>query len=182
MFLDIFIDVVLLSIVIGGSYLGYQKGALLIASKPIKPVLAFYVTLFLNNRIDYTKMTDFVIMRLSDKLPRYLSVFMPQISIGLTKLCGFTILFLLSITIVSLGVKTANLIISIGIIDRINKYLGLAITGVFAVSFACVIVRFTGALFSLDFFDDSRLFSNFDGGLLYKLFDSLNSNNYLVNN
>ena len=170
MFLDIFIEVVLLTIIIGGSYLGYQKGIFLLLARPIKSVILFPLSYVVYKFINTSKIESLVILFLPEMSSNFAGLFL---SIFARAVCVILILLICRIAL-ACGIKLFDHLILDGPIRKFNRALGLVTSGLTSILFAVLIVNITDKLFALDLFINSRLVDEFDGGLLYRLFENLN--------
>ena len=171
MFLDILFDIVLLGIIIGTSYYGYQKGLFGLATKPFKTVASFALASVGYKLIRTEYIYGFLLLLLpSDIHHLFVNWFVLRFIINGV---AFVLLFFAFRYIIGLVIKMLNSILSIGIIGWINRTLGLLVASGFSIIIANFFANAVNWLFKLDWFKQSRLVSDFNGGWLYTFFDNL---------
>ena len=170
MFLDIFVEIILLGIIIGTSYYGYQKGLFGIATKPFKTVISFALAFVGYKLIRTEYIYGFLLLFLPPNLHHLFVNWLVLRSI--INGVAFVLLFFAFRFIIGLVIKALNSILSIGIIGWINRSLGLLVASGFSLILANLFANTINWLFKLDWLKQSGVVSDFNGGLLYRLFDN----------
>ena len=196
MLLTVIVEVILLGILIGGSYVGYKKGLFAIALKPCKTIiclgLSFVFCKTVGELVFMPMVSSYIFDKTSDIKIGH-SEYIPAMSaleqavvtnatsLGLqvaqivSSIFAFVLLFILARTLVSLLIYGANSVFSYGIVGRINRVLGFLCAGVVSLATAHLFTLGSQYLFSFEEFQNSELTEGFSGGLLYRLFLRLNS-------
>jgi hypothetical protein len=171
MFLDIFIEILLFGIIIGISYYGYQKGIFGLVTKPIKTVAAFAFATVGYDLLKHERLYDFLLPLLPMKGQRlFVDLFVLRYVLNGSV---FVLLFFTLRSALGLMIKLLNSFLSVGIIGWVNKVFGLFAASGISLIFANVFAKSVDWLFDLEGFKRSELVSDFNGGLLYSLFDNL---------
>lgn len=223
MFLSLLLEVILLTVIVGGSFYGYKKGLFRMAAGPIRTALCLVISLslcdpvgeaviaplirtpvrsylleFMQERVAYS--TDGAIARIPTLLrmagaafgvsydnsavnttvETVVDAFTEPLIALISRAVAFILLFILSKFLFKLLVYLADSFLGIGIIGRLNRLLGAALSICIAIACAWAFTSAVDYLFRLDIFENSRLVGDFDGGLLYRFFKNLNVINLLL--
>nr|MBE6545484.1 hypothetical protein [Oscillospiraceae bacterium] len=175
MFLTVFFEVILLAILIGGSYYGYNKGFFVLAIRPAKAVLrvgaAFCFCVPLGEAVILPLVAPLLYGRLPSGITSYVAGI---ISAGV----AFLVILVLSGVLLSVLFSVLNYCASSGLIGRVNSLFGLIFAGIISVVTACFFVIIADIAMSLEPAQDSRLVKEFSGGPLYSFFSSISSLDY----
>lgn len=170
MFLTVFVEVILLSILIGGSYYGYCKGFFCLAVKPARAVLrigaAFCFCVPLGDAIITPIISELLYGRLPSKA---VSAIAGILSVG----AAFLLILVLSGVLLSILFSILNYCVEAGVIGRVNRLFGLVFAGAISVLSAWLFVALTDAAMALEPVRDSRLVQEFSAGPLYRFFYSI---------
>lgn len=166
MFLNIFLEVILITILVGGSYYGYNKGFFKMAAGPVRLLLCVAVSFAFSRTVgDY-----FVAPIIRSHMDEGIAYFAdPAISAASTAL-GFILLFVLARIVLSFVISLINRFLDEGIIGKINRASGFLLAGVIALLGAMCFASLAEYIFMLSVFDNSDLLKDFSGGPLYHLF------------
>lgn len=166
MFLKLFVEIILLTIIFGGSYYGYKKGFFALAVKPVKALLRLGTSVFFCVPLGELLISPIISPIIKKKIPVFLSTYIENVvSAGIS----FLIILVCSGFIFSLVSSLLDSCVSVGILGRINALFGLAFAAVCSIILAWIFVALTDIALALDFFADSRFVMEFDGGLFYKI-------------
>ncbi|MBR5143530.1 MAG: CvpA family protein [Clostridia bacterium] len=90
----------------------------------------------------------------------------------LSRIVAFFILYILIRYVIKLIVYLADIIFSQGILGKLNSLLGLLLSMLMAFLFAWTFTSLTDFVFHLNFLSDVRIIKEFNGGLLFRFFNS----------
>ena len=211
MFLNLLLDVILLTVLIGGSYYGYKQGFFRMAAGAVRGALCLLISFSLCDRVGTTLVSplirgpirryllDFLrertfaaettldripmVMRIagvvfgvdSDNSPILLTAEAVVNALGeptttlIARVVAFILLFIFLKYILRLLVFLADSFLALGIIGKLNRLLGGAVSVCIAFFGAWVFTSAVEYLFHLKIFTDSRLVNDFDGGPIYRL-------------
>ena len=178
MFLNIFLDIVLVAILIGGSSYGYSKGLFKMTVGPAKMIVSIVLSL------NYCGVIGRIIVE-----PALQEVFMDSgtpifesfVDVFSTAV-AFGILFLITKTLSSFLISLINQLMEKGIVGRINSAMGLVFAGSIAFLTAISIATFSEYLLQQDVLSDIEAFSDFSGGPLYRFFTLISPGGLLYTN
>ena len=102
-------------------------------------------------------------------ITRYTSPFAELVSV----IFAFVILFFVAKLLIMLGIHLVNTFCSGGVLSKINKIMGFVLAGFLSILAAWAFVSVTDFFLHLPIFDGSVAVREFNGGLLYRLFNSL---------
>lgn len=166
MFLNLLVDIILLTIIIAGSYYGYRKGLLAIAFKPAKALLRVILTLSLCIPFGETFIAPIVSANMSIELPEV--VFSLVVKVVATVL-GFILLFVIFGVVLSIFSELLELLVSSGILGRINGIVGLVVASAASLIVAWGFASITSEIIAAGLLDGSDLVNDFDGGPIFNL-------------
>ena len=170
MFLTVFVEVILLAILIGGSYYGYNKGFFSLAIKPARTVLrigvAFCFCVPLGDAVFLPIIADLLKGRLPSEI---LSTVASLISVGV----AFLVILVVSGILLSVLFSVLNYCATEGLIGRVNSLFGLVFAGFVSIVLAWLFVAIADTAMTLEAMQHSRLVHEFSGGPLYNFFSSI---------
>lgn len=219
MFLKILMEILLLGILIGGSYYGIVTGFFKMAANPLKVVASILFSLLLCSVVgryvvapiiqspitNYIK--DFMYEHCADLSPDNVVEEMPTllkmagaafnievaaaegattdqmletVIMNLTTpainvigiIIAFVLLYFVAKLLISLGIMVVNSYVSVGVLGQINKTMGFVLAFALAFLAAWAFTGIVDFVFHLGIFDNSELIRNFEGGWVYRLFNS----------
>ena len=218
--MKVIFEILILGILVGGSYAGIRFGFIQIAAKPIKFVASLIFAFSLCSVIgkgiispmiqapitNYIK--DFMydhcsnlnpdnvlseiptLLKLagavSDKdfsafeglttdeiIGNVISGFTVPFANIVSIIVAFVILFFVGKLLIMLGIFAVNRFCEGGILAKVNKTMGFVLAGFLSILAAWAFVSVMEFFFHLPLFDQSAVVQNFNGGLLYRLFNSI---------
>ncbi len=86
---------------------------------------------------------------------------------------AFVILFFVGKLLIMLGIYLVNSFCEGGVLAKVNKTMGFVLAGFLSILAAWAFVSIMEFFFHLPIFDKSTVVQNFNGGLLYRLFNSI---------
>lgn len=170
MFLNIFLEVILITILIGGSRYGYNKGFFKMAAGPVRLLLCIALSFFFSRTVAINVVAPLIISRTSESLAR---LALPAIN-AISTAVAFLFLFAVIKIILSFIISLLSRILDEGIVGKINRALGLLLAGIFALIGSMCFATLAEYLFSQEAFIDSELLKDFSGGPFYRLFTLIN--------
>ena len=165
MFLNFLLDVILLTILLGGAYCGYQSGFFRMAAKPTRLVLSILLSFSLCRCLGNFLVMPAINARLGDEIRAFA---LPAVR-ALSTLIAFVLLLLLSRIVLSFAISIASRFFDSGIIGRINRSLGVILAGGIALVLAICFASIADYLFSLEAAENSDIVKEFSGGIIYRL-------------
>lgn len=86
---------------------------------------------------------------------------------------AFIVLFFVGKLLIKFGIHMVQLYCDGGILAKVNKGMGFVLAGFISIVAAWAFVGVTEFFFHLPIFNNSQAIQNFNGGLLYRLFNSI---------
>lgn len=166
MFLNILIEVVLLAIVLGGAYYGYNKGLFKMTAGPVKLLLCLAVSFAFSRAVGGYIVFPIIISCIEEGISSFAYPVISVISI----VSSFLILFLMSRGLLSIIISLINSLLDEGIIGKVNKAIGFILAGVIASLGAMLLASLMEYVLLHEAFNDSDLLKDFSGGPIYRLF------------
>ena len=166
MFLNIFLEVILLTIIVGGSYYGYSKGFFKIAARPARILLCLALSFTFSRVVGSIYIAPVISSRINEGVAELASSAIN----GISTVIAFLLLFLIIRFLLSIVISLIEGIFDNGIIGKINKALGVILAGVISLLFAMSFASLAEYILNSESFRSSNLLINFTGGPLYRLF------------
>ena len=165
MFLNLLIEVMLITILVGGAYFGYKRGFFRIAAKPARLVLCVMLSFSFCKVVGSQIVIPFIIARVDEGIRDFASPLVSAVSTAI----AFLLLFMLTRLILSFVMSLASRFFDTGIIGRINRAVGFVIAGLLSLIVAMCFASLVNYLLDTSIFDNSDLAREFSGGPLYRL-------------
>ena len=166
MFLNIFFDVILVTILIGGSSYGYNKGLFKMTIGPARLILCVALSLTYCGVVG-----SYIVIPIAQEVFKDSSLLLINSFISpISTAVAFGLLFLIVKTVFSFIVSLINRLLEKGIVGRINSALGLVLAGSIAFLTAISVAYVSEFLFAHEAFMSFTEGSDFTGGPLYRFF------------
>ena len=178
MFLNIFLEVFLIAIIVGGSRYGYNKGFFKMTVGPARLIVCFAVSLGYSSLVGDAIVAPILLEIIKEQITPLISLLINPISTAV----AFLLLFYGMKIVISFLVSLVNRIIDEGIIGKINKSLGFIIAGIIAFIIAICFVSLSEYLIMQEAFSDSEILDDFSGGPIYKAFLSISPLRLYISN
>ena len=166
MFLNIFLEVILIAIVVGGSRYGYNRGLFKMAANPVGFIICMIVSYTYASIVGVNILSPIILAAVSDNLLPFIILIINPLS----TVVAFALLFFAVKILVSFLISLVNQIFDKGIIGKINKAFGGAFSGVVAFLIATCVASLSEYIFMQGAFTDSELLDGFFGGPIYRTF------------
>ena len=178
MFLNIFLDVILITIVVGGSRYGYNRGLFKMAATPVGVILCLILSFTYSSIVGVNILSPIILAVASDNLLPFIILIINPLS----TVVAFALLFFAVKILVSFLISLVNQIFDKGIIGKINKAFGGAFSGVVAFLIATCVASFSEYILMQEVFYDSKFLDGFFGGPIYRAFLSISPLRLLFDN
>lgn len=164
MFLNLLIEVIIITILVGGAYYGYKRGFFRMAAKPARLALCIALSFSLCRIVGSNVLAPIISSRLNERL----QVLATSAVRAASTVIAFALLFILTRLALSVVLSLAAKFLDCGIIGKINRALGFILAGLLAFVAAMCFASLADYLLGQAIFDNSDLAGNFSGGLLYR--------------
>jgi len=166
MFLNIFFDIFLVVILVGGASYGYNKGLFKMTAGPAKIILCVTLSLSYSSLVSNYIVYPFVLREFGDSITPVLNLLINPLSTAI----AFGLLFFIIKTTVSFFISLLNRGLKKGIAGRINSALGFVLASTAAFLTVVAVVSIIEYLIKREAFSGISIFSGFSGGPIYRFF------------
>ena len=165
MLLNVVLELILFTIIVGGARFGYNKGLFKITARLMRKLLCILLSISLSRLVGGYFIAPLILSRISEQTR---NIAYPIVQ-ALSMVIAFIILFFLLKIIMTFVISIIGRIFDEGVLGGVNKLLGFMLSGTAALIAAMCLASIIEYLLLHGAFDRTEITRGFSGGLLYRI-------------